>query len=73
MRIPGEGKVAEEESVRDHSFTHFPIEQTLSTYYASGPVLGDRDTEEVKRDCCQDRGRRMLSRETPGEYDWKLW
>lgn len=72
MRTPGGGKATEEESVGDHSFTHFPIEQILSTYYASGPVLGDRDTEEDKRDCCQDRGRRMLGREMPGEYDWKL-
>ena len=73
MRTSGKGKGAEEESARDLSFTHFPIKQILHTYYASGPVLGVGDMEEDKKDCCQDRGRKMLSRETSGDYDWKLW
>lgn len=72
MRTAGEGNGAEEESIRDRSFILFLNEQILSIYYTSGTVLGVRDTEEDKRDCCQDRGRRMLDKETPGEYDWKL-
>ena len=57
----------------ERSFIHPLSHQTGITHlYASGPVLGVGDMEEDKRDCCQGRERKMLSRETSGDYDWKL-